>query len=225
MIRVVRIGILAALLTFAAADPLAAILAKMDQASVGFKGFSADVRRVQHTGVINEDIADTGTFLMKRPKPNEARFLFEVKEPDAEEVSFDGRKLEQYLPKAQTVEEYDVSKYKGLVNEFLLLGFGSSSKELQTGYTITYGGPETIESVKTTRLQLIPKSPDMRAHLTKVDLWISDATGLPVQQKFYMPGADYQMATYSNIKLNPNIPDSALRLELPKGVKREYPGK
>src|SRR5579862_7804714 len=117
MIRVVLIGIWAVILTLGAADPLAAILAKMDQAAAGFKGYSADVRRVQHTGVINADTFDTGTFLMKRPKPNDARFLFDVKQPDPEQVAFDGRKFEQYLPNAQTVEECDVSKYKGLVNE------------------------------------------------------------------------------------------------------------
>ena len=130
-----------------------------------------------------------------------------------------------YLPKAQTVQEYDVSKYKGLVDQFLLLGFGSTSKELATAYTVSYGGLETINNEKATRIELVPKSQDLLAHLKRVDLWISDASGVPLQQKLFSSGNDYDVATYSNTKINPNIPDAALKLNLPKGVKREYPGK
>jgi outer membrane lipoprotein-sorting protein len=225
MIRVVWISLLAALLTFAAADPLAAILAKMDEAAAGFKGLSADLTRIQHTGVINEDSKDAGSIVIKRSKPHDTRVLFDVKEPDPKMMFFDGHKGEQYLPNANLVEEYDLSKYRGLVDELLLLGFGTTSKELSSAYTLSYGGPETLNGEKTTRIQLVPKSPDQRKYFVRVDLWISDTTGVSVQQKFYEPGGDYQLATYSNIKLNPNIPDSELKLNLPKGVKREYPGK
>jgi hypothetical protein len=31
------------------------------------------------------------------------------------------------------------------------------------------------------------------------------------------------VATYSNVKTNLNLPDAALKLDLPKGVKREFP--
>ena len=56
-------------------------------------------------------------------------------------------------------------------------------------------------------------------------LWISDATGYPVQQKFFQSGGDYHFVTYSDLKINPDLPDSALKLKLPKGVKREFPQK
>jgi outer membrane lipoprotein-sorting protein len=123
------------------------------------------------------------------------------------------------------VEEYDLGKERGMVDQFLLLGFGSSSKELQNAYSIRLGGPETVAGEKATRIELTPKSADVLAHLKKVDLWISDATGVAVQQKFYEPGGDYSMATYTNIKTDANIPDSALRLNLPRDVRRQRPQK
>jgi len=58
-----------------------------------------------------------------------------------------------------------------------------------------------------------------------VDLWISDTMGIAVQQKLYEPGGDYLLTTYTNIKLRLNLPDSLVRLDLPKSVKREYPQK
>jgi hypothetical protein len=48
---------------------------------------------------------------------------------------------------------------------------------------------------------------------------------IAVQQKLYEPGGDYLLATYTNIKLRANLPDSAVKMDLPKSVKREYPQK
>ena len=53
------------------------------------------------------------------------------------------------------------------------------------------------------RIELTPKSPDVLAHLKKVELWI-DAKGVAIQQKFYEPGGDYSVATYTNIKTDAN---------------------
>src|SRR5215470_15508389 len=225
MIRVFLLFIANIALAFAAGAPLDATLARMDQAAAEFKGLSADLRNVHHPAVINDDTVDEGTILIRRLKPHDTRMLFDVKHPDPKTYAFDGRKFEMYLPKAQTVQEYDVSKYKGLVDQFLLLGFGSTSKELATAYTVSYGGLETINNEKATRIELVPKSQDLLAHLKRVDLWISDASGVPLQQKLFSSGNDYDVATYSNTKINPNIPDAALKLNLPKGVKHENPGK
>jgi outer membrane lipoprotein-sorting protein len=225
MLQVFLLSLIGLALAFGAGGPLESVLAKMDQAAAGFMGLSADLRRAHHTAVIDEDTLDIGTILIKRPKPHETHMLFDVQQPDPKQAAIDSRKLQIYLPKIQTVQEYDLGKYRSMVDEYLLLGFGISSKELQGAYSISLGGTETLGNEKVTRLELIPKSPETLAHLKRVDLWISDSTGLPVQQKLYYPGNDYDLATYSNIKRNPNLPDSALKLNLPKGVKHEYPQK
>jgi hypothetical protein len=41
----------------------------------------------------------------------------------------------------------------------------------------------------------------------------------------YQPGGDYSLATYTKMQINVNIPESVVKLNLPKGVKREYPQK
>jgi len=224
--RAILIGCI--LTTFAIAaggGPLETTLASMDQSAAKFTGLSADLRRAHHTAVINEDTLDIGTILIKRPKAHDTRMLIDVKQPDPKQAAIDSRKLQIYEPKSQIVTEYDLGKYRAMVDEYLLLGFGNSSKELQNSYSIALGGPETLGGEKTTRLELIPKTQEALAHLKRVDLWISDTTGLPVQQKFYLPGGDYDLATFGNMKLNPNLPDSAVKLDLPRGVKREYPQK
>jgi len=209
----------------AADSPLAATLARMDESAARFKGLEADLQEISHTAVINEDSVAAGTIVVKRPKPNDIRVRIDFKPPNPRQVMIAGVKVAIYYPGINTVQEFDLGKSRSLMEQFMLLGFGSNSKDLESAYSIGLGGQETVAGQKSTRLELIPKSQDVLAHLKKVDLWISDAMGIAVQQKLYEMGGDYLLATYTNIKLRPNLPDSAVRLDLPKSVKREYPQK
>jgi outer membrane lipoprotein-sorting protein len=215
------LGVLAVTTASAPAASLSETLARMDQAARKFTSLSADIRMVSHTGVIDADTEDAGTVMMKRPKPHDIRMLFDIKPPDPKQLFIDGKKVQIFFPNSLTVQEYDMGKYKSFLDQFLLLGFGSNSKELQNDYSISLGGSEAMAGEKTTRLELIPKSQEMLVHVKRVDLWLSDETGMPIQQKFYQPGNDYHLATYTNIKINPNLPE--LKLDLPKNVKKEYP--
>ena len=213
-----------ALVLFAAggeAAPLKEVLARMDATAAAFKGMTAKIRRVSHTAVIDEDNIDSGTVTLKRSKPKEVQMLVELTEPEVKSLAFQGRKLEIYFPKILTVQEYDLGKSRALLEQFLLLGFGSTGKELAANYTIASLGEETVGDKKAHRLELIPKSAEALQHLKKVELWIAADGGYPSQQKFFLAGGDYTLVTYTDVKLNPPLSDGALRLKLPKGVKRE----
>jgi outer membrane lipoprotein-sorting protein len=224
MLRAVLIGMACSLAGFAA-GPLDATLAKMDKAAVTFKDLTADLHKIHHIGVINEDTNDDGVIYIKRPKPNQTLMRFDIKKPDAKQVWVDSREAQIYYPKSQIVQVYEIASYKKQADALLLLGFGTTSRELQATYTIAYGGEEALNGQMATRIDLTPKS-DV-AHLKKVELWLSNTTGYPLQQKLYWgpDGADYDIASYSNSMINTNLPDSAVKPELPKGVKREYPQK
>jgi outer membrane lipoprotein-sorting protein len=206
------------------ASDLDAVLARIDSAGAAFHGMSANLRRLSHTAVINEDTVDSGTVLLKRPKPQDMRMLVEFTQPDPKTVAFQGHKVDIYYPKIQTVQEFDVGQNRDLLNQFFLLGFGTSRADLQSNYNIRFLGPETLDGHQTERLELIPKSKGVLEHLKKFELWISDS-GYPIQQKFYLPGGDYMLMTYSDMKINPELRDAALKLQVPKNVKREYPQK
>jgi outer membrane lipoprotein-sorting protein len=214
-------GMLIAASVGVAADDLAAVFARMDQAAPSFKGMRADIKKLAHTAVINEDTVDTGTIVVKVPKPHEFHMLIDLQQPDKKSVGINGTLVEMYYPKANEVQVKNVGKgHKAEMEQFLRLGFGSNSRELREGYTVTYGGVETVAGQKATRIVLVPKSADMLAMFPKFELWISDATGISIQQKIYEQGGNYTVATYPNMKLDPNIPDSAVKLNLPKGVVR-----
>ena len=65
----------------------------------------------------------------------------------------------------------------------------------------------------------------MLKNLKKLELWIPESGDYPVQQKFYLAAGDYKLATYTNVKMNPPLSDSDLKLRAPKDAKREFPQK
>ena len=207
------------------AQSLEAVLGAMDRSAAGFRGMSADMKRVSHTAVINEDNVDKGSMLLKRSNARDMRMLVDLTEPDPKTVAMSGKKLEIYYPKMKTVQEYDLGKHRAMLDQFFLIGFGTSGKELAQSYNIRLLGTETVGGQKAAHLELIPKSKEVLQHLKRLELWVSESSGYPVQQKFFLPANDYMLVTYSNLKANPDISDNALKLNLPKGVKREYPQK
>lgn len=211
--------------TPATAETLEDVLKRMDQGAQGFKGMVAKLKRVTHTAVLNDNSEETGMIRLKRSSARDLKVRIDFTTPDQFTVVFHGRKLEKYFPKIQTVQEYDLGKQRQLVDQFLLLGFGTSGKELALSYNINFLGADPANGQSAWHLELIPKSATAREHLKKVDLWISAANGQPVQQQFHEPSGDYNLIAYSEIRLEPGLSDAALQLKLPEGVKREYPQK
>ena len=83
--------------------------------------------------------------------------------PDPRTILRDGDHLYIYNPKIHSVEEYDLSKHRALVEEFLLLGFGTSGESLKKSYVITFQGEETLGAAKVVHLELTPREDDVRS--------------------------------------------------------------
>lgn len=199
------------------------VLAKLDAAAPSFTGMSSNLTRVTYTRVLDEKATESGTIALRK-QGGGIQVLIKLDKPDEKLVSFRGRKAEIYYPKLKTVEEWDLGKHSGLIDQFLLVGFGSG-KALKSAYSVKYVGDEAIAGQNTHKLELIPQAADVKDKLRQVDLWIAETGAYPVQQRFVQPSGDYYLVTYSGVKLNPALTDEALRLNLPKGVKRTSPQK
>ena len=202
----------------AADSPLDAVLARLDEASATFKGLTADIRKMSHTDVVNVDDVDSGTIMVKRVKPHDTHIRIDLTTPRRESVTVGDGKAQIFYPQSNEAQVLELGKNRGVVDQFMLLGFGSNSAELKSAYTVTLGGVDSVNGENTTRILLVPKDREILARVKQCELWISDK-GWTVQQKFHTEGGDYMLSTYSNMKLNPNIADKDLKLELPKGVK------
>ncbi len=206
----------------AQAAALNEVFAVMDKTSQQFRGVTADIQRDVYTAVIDDHQKDSGTIKVKRDKSHDTRMLIEFTKPAVKYLSIEGEQASVYTPKTKTVQEVDIKK--GLVDQFLLLGFGASGMDLTEHYDVQLLGTDTPGGQPAWHLQLIPKSPDILKNLKKAELWIGQGNGLPVQEKLYTSArGDYELVTYSNMKLNPQLSDGDLKLKLPKGVTVEHP--
>ena len=204
------------------ADPLDDVLTKLDRSAAGFKGMSADLTQTAHTAVINEDQVESGNIRMKRSKLEDTRMLVTFLKPDQKTVQLQGHTLDIYLPSSQSEEEYSLGKNSALIEQFLLLGFGTTRADLESANEISYLGSETVNGHAAAHLQLIPKSKDVLTHIKKIELWLSPDTGNPLQHKIFQPGGDYQLFVFSNLKMNPaDLSDASMKIKAPRNVKIE----
>jgi hypothetical protein len=219
----ILLALLFCTLTAGAADPaLQAVLQRMDKASATFKGFTADLVKLEHHAIIDDNDKLTGTIAVRKMGPHSIQVL-EKFLPDGEQIALNGTRVEDYHPKINTLRSDDLGKkYQGLEQEVMLLGLGGTSKDLLDGYDVSLGGSETVGDQTATRLILIPKDRKLANTFPKFEVWYSDTTGIAVQQKWYDQGsADYTIQTYLHMKIGP-VTEAQVRLVVPKDVRREH---
>jgi outer membrane lipoprotein-sorting protein len=149
------------------------------------------------------------------------KMLLQFTSPDQRSILRVGDNLYIYNPGLKRVEEYNLGKNRALVEQFLQLGFGSRGSELEKDYEVKLLPEEHIDDQPVVVLELIPKSAQVRHEISKIVIWLSEASWLPVQQQFFEAGSgDYSIVKYSNIVRNPSIPDSRFRPNWPKGIQK-----
>jgi len=207
-----------------AADPgaLDAVLKKMDAVAANFTTAQANFEWETYQKVIDEIIGVDKGVIYYRKSGKQVEMMAEVKEtgasassmkPEPKFVLLSGGKVRLYQPKLDQVTEYDLGKNHSEFESYIVLGFGASGQDLQKNFDVTYMGPETIDGVKTAKLQLIPKSENVKKTYSQIVLWIDPDRGVSVQQQLFQPQGDYRLAKYSQIKMHEKIGDDVFKLK------------
>lgn len=197
---------------------LSQIFSHMNESAKRLRTLSADLEFTKVTVLVNDFSTDSGQMYFRNAKSPD--ILIDFKKPAPKIILFRKDKAEIYQPKINQIQEIDLSEHSGLIQQFLLLGFGTNSKELQKVYQVKYLKEAQLGGDTTALLELTPREEHLAAQLSKIELWISEESWLPVQQKFYEAGGDYSVAHYSSVKVNRNLPSSTFQLHAAKGAKR-----
>ena len=197
---------------------LVQIFTHMNASSKHLKTLSADLAYTKVTVLVDDRSTDSGKLYFRNSKPPDV--LIDFKEPAAKVILFRKDKAEMYQPLINQITEYNLSKHSALIQQFLLLGFGTDSNEMEKVYAVKYLREEQLGGDTTAVLELTPRNTDVAAQLSKVELWISEESWLPVQQKFYEAGGDYSIARYNSIRVNRNLPSSTFQIHAAKGARR-----
>jgi outer membrane lipoprotein-sorting protein len=217
---------LASQAAFPADGILQNVLARIDKAANEFKSMTAQVTYITHTDVLNDDSTESGTVTMKKVQPGEVQGKVDFTAPDRKTVTIEKRRVEEYFPKINTLQVFDLDKHGEQLDKFFMIGFGTSGSELAKDYDVTVLGTENMKGQPAIHLQLIPKAPEARQYIQKLELWIPEqGDPYPLREKIVEPSRDYRLVTYNDLKINPPLQPDALQLKLPPGVKTEHPGK
>ncbi|HEX5284120.1 MAG TPA: outer membrane lipoprotein-sorting protein [Bryocella sp.] len=213
-----HLSIVAALLIspFAASaqsPQLKSILDQMDTASAHFKNAQANVRYDNYTRVVNDHDIETGSIYVERTGSTEQMgAVFYNTAPDgkpantpARIVNFDGGTLRIFTLGTNQVDLFKAGANQARYDSFLTLGFGGSGKDLARSWNINDQGADTIDGVKTEKLDLVSKDPSVKNMFTHITIWIDAARGVSLKQVFYAPNGDNRTANYSNIRLNSSV--------------------
>ncbi|MFN7543153.1 MAG: LolA family protein, partial [Acidobacteriota bacterium] len=197
----------------------------LDQNAASFRSMAAKLERLDYTAVIKDTSRETGSIRLLKKKNGSVEMRIDFTSPDSKQISYADRKVQSYLPKINTVQIVDVGKIDSLISQGILIGFGTTARELQKSYSLKVSGEEAVNGKPATRVELTPKGDSALMKVKKIEVWLAHSDGYPIRQKLYQGAGDYTQATYSELKINPSIDEKDFRLDLPKDVKKEYPAK
>ncbi len=197
---------------------LAEIVSRMTDAGKRLKTLSANLEYTKVTVLVNDKSVERGGLYFHESKSRQ--ILIKIEKPDPKVILLKKNKAEIYNPKINQIQEYNLGQHTELVQQFFLLGFGKGTEDLKKRYNLTFITEESLDSDTAVVLQLIPRNESDAAHISKVLLWISEDSWLPVQQKFFEPSGDYAIARYTGVKVNRQLPSSLFQIQGAEGAKR-----
>lgn len=197
------------------------VLSMLDAGARDFRTLTASIEHIKYTDVVKDTAKETGQMWLQR---KDEKMRIEFAKPDPRTILRTGDNLYIYNPKINRVEEYDLSKNRALVDQYLRLGFGTRSEDLKKSFNVTFSGEQDFDGRKTLLLELTPKNDQVKAQISKIQMWIDESAWLPLQQKFFeASSADYFIAHYSDVKKNLKIDESRFKADWPKNASKIKP--
>jgi outer membrane lipoprotein-sorting protein len=190
------------------------ILRRLDAAAANFHSTSADFQFDSvETDPISEDDVQKGTVYYERTG-SAFKMAAHIREfngkPVPKDYVYSGGAVKLYEPLIDQVTTITkASQYES----WFMLGFGASGKDLEQKWEINYLGSETLDGVKTEKLELIPKDPAIRKNLSKVTMWVDPERGVSLKQILYFGPTEYKICVYFNIKVNQPLPPGVFTLK------------
>jgi outer membrane lipoprotein-sorting protein len=189
------------------------VLGQMDDAAAKFRTTEANFTWIQYNKVI-DDIADTqkGKIYFRRDN-RDIQMAADIREPDAKLLVFSGGKIQIYQPRIEQEDIYDAKAHREEFESFLVVGFGGGGHDMLKSFAIKFLGNEKIGDTETAKLDLIPKSEEVKRNFAHLVLWIDPQRGISLQQQLFETSGDYRLAKYSDIQVNQKISDNVFKLK------------
>ena len=167
--------------------------------------YGNEMERMEGVAFLNED----GDLRLTQSDPETIHYLM------------DNRDLYIHIPADGLVQEYYLPKHPERVVPFMRLGFSETGKDLKRDYLVSAIGERIIGGRRTLGLDLTPKSDKDRARVNRVQLWIDQASWMPVEQVIESTASGETLTvSYErmarNLRLNPDL----FKRKWPRGTQK-----
>jgi outer membrane lipoprotein-sorting protein len=196
------------------ADDLQQVLKELDASAAKFHATSADFEfDTNQTEPVPDQDVMKGTAYYER---NGASFSMaaHVKQENGADAPktymFTDGSLKLFQP---SINQVTTIKRASAFESYLMLGFGASGKDLADKWEIKDDGAETLDGVKTEKLELVAKDPTVRKNLPKVTVWMDTTRAISLKQVFDVGQGVTRTSLYFNIKLNQPLPADAFKFK------------
>ncbi len=197
------------------ADDLKSVLQRLDAAAEGFQTTSAHVEfdTIQTDPIPDKDVL-TGTAYYER-NGNHFQMAAHLTEHNNHPTAKTYILSAGTLRVSDTGKESDAKAYTqaGKYESYLMLGFGASGTELMEKWEIRHLGTETIAGVKTDKLELIARDPNIRKTIRKVTIWLDTSRAVSLKQVFDEGEGQSYVCSYSDFKVNQPLPKGAFSFD------------
>lgn len=152
---------------------------------------------------------------------SDGEIRFQLEGDDGSTVLLNSKYLYVYEPKRALVEEYQLSKHPERLAPYVRLGFSTTGEELERDYLVTLLGDDAIGDRRVIALELTPKDDAVRQNVRKIELWIDQASWLPVKQVIdHTTSGETLTVNYTKTSRNLKLSNKLFDADWPKGTQK-----
>jgi hypothetical protein len=198
----------------ASAETKETILRKLDMAAKNFRTATADFQfhSIQTDPVFDDEVQE-GTVYYERlgASCQMAGHIAKVNGKPVPKIYTYAHGVFRLFEKM--IDQITTFKTGNKAEGYVILGFGASGKDLEEKWEIKYLGPEALPdgklSVKTEKLELVAKDPEVRKNISKVLVWIDPERAISLKQIIYEGPSERRENFFFDIKVNEPQPADA----------------
>jgi len=198
----------------AAQDPaLEGVLSQMDAAANTLRSAEADLTQEFYEKVVDDHHTESGKIYFRKTNKGLQMALDFTKNPDSKYVLLTDNKVRVYQPKIDQITEYTINGNQADIESMFALGFGGRGHDLLKSFDVKLLGSEMMDGNKVVRLELTPKTENLKRWFSRIEFWVDPTRDISPQQQFWQASGDYRLAHYNNVKVNPKLPDDVFKLK------------
>ena len=198
-------------------DDLKSVLERLDVAAANFHSATADVEfdTIETDPIPDTDVQKGVVYYDRKERAVRMGVHFNQHNgrPSGKAYTYISGAFKLFEPGVNQVTTYAKA---GKFESYVILGFGASGNDLRAKWDIKYLGSETLNGVKTEKLELVAKDPDVRKNLSQVTIWLDPDRAVSLKQVFVLSATTSHVALYSNFKINQSLPGDAFTFKTNK---------